>query len=210
MGPRRNRGLSADATDDLDGDGEAADDGLEGATVFGLDGDDDARLCFAEERGVESAAHVRGGGVEALVAGDAHLGERDGQSAVGAVVAGGGDALADGGEDGALNAFFESEVEGQAAADDAVLLAQVLASPERFEGLFDVRAEEEDLVAGVAKAHPAVLRDVFQDAQHADDRRRVDGAAAGLVVEADVAGDDGRAERTLQASAMPWMRLPCV
>ena len=80
------------------------------------------------------------------------------------------------------------------AADEAVLDLEVLAAAEGVDGLLDVAADEEDVVAVARKAHAAVPGNVVEDAEHADDGRRVDGAVSGLVVEADVAGDDGSAE----------------
>src|SRR5258708_36655846 len=54
--------------------------------------------------------------------------------------------------------------------------------------------EEEDDVALVAEGDLQDVRDVVEDAEDADHRRRVNGFAKSFVVEADVAAGDGRAE----------------
>ena len=126
-------GVGDNAADAGEGDVAGAGDLLERAAAVRADGDDDAGLRFAEERGVEAGPEHDVGGVEAFVAGEAHLGEGDGEAAVGAVVAGGRDVLADEGEDGAVEAGFEPEVDRQRAADEAVHLFQVLAAGQRFD-----------------------------------------------------------------------------
>src|SRR5207248_8015463 len=54
--------------------------------------------------------------------------------------------------------------------------------------------QEEDQVTILLEAGRAPLREVIEQAHHADDRRRQDVALAGLVVEADVAADDWKLE----------------
>ena len=130
-----------------------------------------------------------------LLAGEAHLGEGDGEAAVGAVVAGGGDALADGARTARWTRASSPRSMVSAAADEAVHLLQVLAAAERRR-----RAARRASRGGRRRrlrrsnAMRRCAGDVVEDAEHADDGRRVDGAPLGLVVEADVAGDDGRAE----------------
>ncbi len=56
------------------------------------------------------------------------------------------------------------------------------------------RPEQVHQVAGRAKAHADPVTNVVDDAQHADDRSRIDRAAVGLVVKAHVAGYHRRGE----------------
>ena len=72
---------------------------------------------------------------------------------------------------------------GWPAAEVAVLRPGPLAAAELLEGL----SQQQQRLAGLLEAHRRPATDVVEQADHADDGRRVDGGARGGVVEADVA-----------------------
>src|SRR5687767_13767024 len=59
----------------------------------------------------------------------------------------------------------------------------------------DARTEQDDAVALAPTDARWRAVEVVDEAEHADDRRRVDVVTRGFVVEADVAADHGNAER---------------
>ena len=124
--------LRRHGADVLERNVHARGDADEVVSLLRLDREHDARLGFAEERGVQPVADDSAGGVEPVVRRQAHLRQRHGQAAVGAVVRGGGDILADGGEGGPLHSPLQLQVDVQAAADLPVLQKQVLARTQRL------------------------------------------------------------------------------
>ena len=106
------------------------------------------------------------------------------------------DALADRGQHRHLHPRFPLQIDVQLPTDEAMRPLQVLAAAERILRLLDVRADQEHVVAIVLQRRRAVSRDVIQETEHPDHRRRVHGAAAGLVVKRDVPGNDRCAKRS--------------
>ncbi len=208
---RQAQAVAADRAEDREP--QVCRQGDEGVGGAGRTGDDDARRALAEQRhvGAQGARRQREGGAErrrrsrrqraALdPARDAALGEGHGEAALGAVVGAPDETSGDAFAQHPLERLFELEVDvGHAAFDAAVVDLLVLGAVEPGGS---GRAQQHDQVALGLEARVAVLRDVVEDAQHADHGRRVDGVAEALVVEAHVARHDRRVER-LAGSAMP-------
>ena len=110
--------------------------------------------------------------VGADLAGQAALGERDGDAAFRAVVRALDQEAADRVAHGRLHVALELEVErGRAAGHEAVLDLEVLAAAQLLERL----ADKDDDVALVLEADGGARVDIVHEADQADGGRRVDG-----------------------------------
>ncbi len=128
---------------------------------------------------------------DALAGGHGHLGERDGKTAIREVVAGGQQALAGQRPDKLAMPALGGEVDGgRSALLPAADVAQIDRLAEPSLGL----AQQEDLLAGSLRRDGDAFGEIVEHADAADGRGRQDRPALGLVVERDVAGDDGEVE----------------
>src|SRR2546422_426129 len=142
---------------------------------------------------------------------EAGFGEGDGEAAVADVVGGLDGAFGGKGDEAILETFFGGEVDGgRFAGDDAGDHFGVFGGGKfaggpdegksRFLALLgmtrkgSVAIEQEDEVAYFAEGDFEDAGGIVENAEDADDWRRVDGFAESFVVEADVAAGDGRAE----------------
>ena len=120
------------------------------------------------------------------------LGERHREPAVRAVVSGAeqSDRRRSGQETG-QRAFTREIQTGRLPLDETVDNLQVFAAAE----LAEILAEQDDVVPGALELPRHDSRRILEHADDADDRRRIDRLAVGLVVEADVATGDRHVER---------------
>src|SRR5947209_636717 len=174
--------VAADATDDAEGSARAGHDPLKTRALRLVEADDDARGRLAEElhrRGQLSAVEFDfSADAPASERREAALGERDGEAAVRAVVRRFEQALLGGAQSRLLHLALASEVEARhaRARRDHLLKAapldrrRVLARAEVFACLPDERNQ----VSLALKALRDDAAHVFDEAQHADDGRRVD------------------------------------
>ncbi len=159
------------------------------------DGDDRACCRLREQEREEVDAVALGDLVEPYprthAAAQARLGQGLCEPALGEVVRGVDHAVARGVDEdvGELLLRVRPELRGHAAevaVDDI--------GPRRAVELLGGGAEQVDRLAGVLPARRGGTGDVVEHAEHADHRGRVDGDAAGLVVQRHVAAGDGDAE----------------
>ena len=153
-------------------------------------GDDERARALAEQHGL-AAVH---GHLGAVPAGDARLRQRDGEPALGDVVRGAQRARAHGLADRGVDGPQLAQVGGRQLALRrlAAQLRQLRAGRRRGPA---ARGDQRHGVAGLREAEPARALRVGQLADHAHHGRRVDRAAAALVVERDVPAHDRHAER---------------
>ena len=139
-----------------------------------------------------SACELELGAERLAGTGDAALGQRHGQAALGEVVRRAHEPFADGLQADLLHLHLDRQVDPRRrAAHHAVHRGKVLAAAQ----LLARAAEQHDDVAFGLEPLRRVVADVGEQADHGDRRRRRNRAAVGLVVEADVAADDRHAER---------------
>jgi len=159
------------------------------AVVVRGEGDDDAGLGFVEEGDIGAGAGDFGFGSE--VSAHAGFGEVDGEAAFGAVVGAADEALADEVADGVLDSEFLRIVELRRGAGFAAVDGEeVVRSAEFVAGFAD---EEDDVTRGFEGLGGDVFG-FFDEADHADGGRGVDGSGGGFVVEAHIAASDGCVE----------------
>ena len=155
-------------------------------------GDDERARALAEQRAPRRAVERHLGAEPAR---DAALGQRDREPALGDVVRRAQRARAHGLADRRRAACAARRGRRPGSSPSSASPRSLASSEPMSDGAQPRAAISATASPALREAEPARARGVRQLADHADDRRRVDRAAAALVVERDVAADDRHAER---------------